>query len=473
MPDSVQKIMSLLCGKSLPLKARKHLFIHGTNSSCLPLMSKTGFEMLPALELLDKYNLVPFSGEIIGGGLTNPADLCLPCFGSLQSREETYNLEHIINRYTTITLLRTTPENIKNLLIEKFSQGKLNHFSNINEILILLAKYRRLGEEIPAEINPSYLKLTINLFYLYLIINDYLEPTQINWLKQALNWVDYSEYRKQGYDNFSTENIYSKLDKIDFDMEEIYKNPSQENLGKIVEFLTLPADANVNRPKFSHVRIPKIPNFISKILDRIYVFIIGFTDKYHIYLNDACAYVLMNFRDYTFANNINNYTFSNFRFDFMRDKLIEHISILKDRFNLLNRLINQPLTNAPLNETESEFIALSFPVVFIHDKDKKIELISEGSGEYRLRRGSSLILGKDITTIATDSEENKNRLNAYFLSKDLNIKVLLFDELSHLRDQLSPINNTAAAANSSLVSDAFNEDEDELIDNDAPRLLCC
>ena len=70
----------------------------------------------------------------------------------------------------------------------------------------------------------------------------------------------------------------------------------------------------------------------------------------------------------------------------------------------------------------------AFPIVLVCDDYKNAELISFGAQLYRAIK--ALQIGKEITMIATDSEENQHKLNAHLNDmKIANVKVVLISDL--------------------------------------------
>lgn len=43
-------------------------FIHGTTSAALALMSKTNFQLMPVLKMIDDFQVAPMGGELFKGG---------------------------------------------------------------------------------------------------------------------------------------------------------------------------------------------------------------------------------------------------------------------------------------------------------------------------------------------------------------------------------------------------------------------
>jgi len=116
-------------------------------------MTETGFQLMSPLEMLERYQRAPLSGELTKGGLSSAKSDGKPCFarlnGEINSNE--YSLEIIISNYASVSST-ITPQKCKSILTDYCSYASRELFSTINIINIYLARAKQLGS---VDISPT------------------------------------------------------------------------------------------------------------------------------------------------------------------------------------------------------------------------------------------------------------------------------------------------------------------------------
>ena len=205
-----------------------NLFIHGTNSSVLAQLIHTEFTLFSPLWMIEKYQIAPLGGELTLGGLDTVNAESRLAFGRLVGRH--YSLKDV-QRYAFRAVL-SNKEQMITLAQEKVKSGVGTLFSNINLMLIYIARLKQIGIDnsewiAQEELDNLYQQTQATLQFLYLIL---LLGSKINPDYELLDKLD-PITKKDTIDSIHThltaENILKKITESKIDIKAIYENPNK------------------------------------------------------------------------------------------------------------------------------------------------------------------------------------------------------------------------------------------------------
>lgn len=412
-------------------------YIHGTTTATIAWMSQTGWSLLSPIAMLDNHQLAPLTGELSKGGLNHVEDEGMTSFARLAGKPESneYTLDDVINTYGKIEGALST-NLVKYDLEAAIKNAPQVLYSNINLILIHAARYKQLGGDLQENVllknAINQIKASIGIFYLYMILGDFLMPAA----------KPYEAFKGQIYDisadailaHLNAVSLIKKIDEQTLDLQAIYENPTPENLNLVINLLELPKTSTfsqLSKPAkehtLEHTIIAEIPS--SEETPKL--------DLSEDFQKSHQDYIFSNkstwTTEYLLWHYINGMRHPSY-FRNAKSSLLPHISLLKKQRDLLINIINAPLKSVQFNEVEKNFIAKPFSIIFIYAANKKVELFSSTTEEYRAT--SALALAQDIHTVASDTEEHQKTLQQYFDDNALHINVILFKQLYQARKQL-------------------------------------
>ncbi len=123
-----------------------------------------------------------------------------------------------------------------------------------------------------------------------------------------------------------------------------------------------------------------------------------------------------------------------YQFQAIENSLLDHIIIMEERASLLTRILNEDLEPLSFDEDEQNLIDNPVPMVFVYDKEKHMRIIDDRTQEYRTT--APLSIGTDISSIATDTIKNAQRLQSYFAKHNIDITIIRFADLVVARENL-------------------------------------
>lgn len=388
----------------------ENTYIHGTTSSIFATLAKTEFKFMSPIKMLETYGLAPMGGEITEGGLAAPASICSMCFGVLKSngRKANYSKEHIIAKYANAP---TYNSNVTNLNNEISSRCKDN-LTRINELIVLLARSKQWGInniQIPINDLSKEFYSAKQFFYLILCLADY------GSISEEAKLLDTDFY----IDNFDNKKIHGLIKKLSIDIEDLWRNPTPAGMRELELLFTAEGEYSIYTG--DKITLPKITlyNFTSKKNEPL---------NPHNEAGKHWGYLIKNSGSYQVGNfmarDLYNSNEPNFRQISMH--VLTHIEALQKRYHLLLAVINAPAHEVELTQEEKCFVTANFPVILVLNDEKLITM--KLNEEYRV--GKSLVLGKDIKVIATDTIVNQDMVRKWLLNNNMhNIKVISFDDL--------------------------------------------
>lgn len=433
-------------------------FIHGTSSETLSMMQHTNFQLMPILRMLEDFKIAPMVGELTQGGFNAIGDdsnynsfIGAPAFGEIHSAR--YSLNNIINSYTAHD--KISKNKCKANFKASLTSAPQQAFSNLNLLMIYLVQVRQLGIKISdivplddIEILKERLKATIQFYYFILCIQKhiFINVSEIRRLKEENHFEgeyffvgDYMEH------HFSFEKLLEKIIMTQFNVKKIYRDPSKENINKLIEFLKIRKDVDETVKKYPNGEYNFTPQ-------RDYYF---FTEKYEepthqISHEEIGGYFFSNTPGYSFPEYLEKYYKSYNKpfelepgekiivlphFQGFHDKIMSHITALKDRIQLCYALLEAHDNEFILYDMNDDLVTHPFPVVFVTEANT----IEKFHQEHRSR--SPLQLGKEITLVATDNKANQKRLRNYLQKNGVvPVEVLLFNDLYALK-HFNPLSN--------------------------------
>lgn len=223
--------------------APKLVYIHGTNSKVLNILSHTDFEFMSPYDMMANYGLAPFSGEITKGGheyISSKCDLSFgichfdplkdksPFIDTFKNNSNVYSLEKILREYSNTEVNSKTvliEDNylaflneedqayIKNIRIQNERQSyidgylkllkdeiqkcKCRGFGNINVLLIRLVRCKQLGLDVKEYVTQEILDLFTgyrNIFAFMLFLDKYIFP-----ISPEIKDITYEQYESTDF----------------------------------------------------------------------------------------------------------------------------------------------------------------------------------------------------------------------------------------------------------------------------------
>jgi len=399
-----------------------YTYIHGTNSLALSLLPKTGFALASPYYLINKYQLAPFGGEVVQSRYV-PLNRDYVAFGALETIpigfSDAYTLKLIVENYTSGEML--CREKLIENIHEEIAGFKAGGFSRLNMVLIYLARAKQTGistedivtiEEIKA-LNRD-IDAMIQYFHLLLLLG-----THINVAEQSLvdnfkpqNAALWSAFIEQ----FTYSNIINKITANKINVEHLYHHRaelSEEALQPLIDMLALSGGHCFSVNKDIKLASDLELEWRGKMRCKD-------KDFYALSMNASTALA-------TFLKEMMQGLMTAKYFQELHINIIAFLNALKEKRSNLNMLFEMPAQSI-LSEEDNAFTAAPFPLIFIADNSKKMLLHDERKAEYRAYE--PLVVGKDIKTIATRTEENKHVVSEFLVKNGLtSVNVITLDKL--------------------------------------------
>ncbi|RAP38512.1 hypothetical protein B1207_01090 [Legionella quinlivanii] len=390
-------------------------FLHATNSSILAILPKTQFQLMSPLEMMDTFLAGPVTGELTEGGYDNLGvdDGFTGKTSFIKISSKNLSLEDIIRLYLNREVL--SPLESLRLFQHHLKLGMKSGHENLDLLLIYFVQCRQYYDSLDkiisrAELEALFQSLNavipllalMKLFKRYIHVNvKYINASSEKYaLLISLDNLLLFEY------------LSEKLIKSKIDLEEISKNPTEENLIKIIEFLQknqaedlfslYPSYDARNKPFYSEKKINKARNNSFAEYERC-ILINALTSQPSLEeLEDG-------------------------------DKEIEKMMLIyQKRITLFKKLVEAHPSCFILQPSQLSFLKKpSFPLIFLSSSS---EIKKYCKGEYRSL--SPLKLGNDIHAIATNNHNSRLLLLKYMdLYNIRNILIILLDDLYIIRSQ--------------------------------------
>jgi len=396
-------------------------FAHATNTSVFATMCSTNnWSLMNPLVLLRDAGVTSSTGELTKGGLSGQLTIIGDSAGVADiscaklNAEGPYAFPELIRNYTRCNVANSK-ENAKQCLQTEWQRGPKCSFSNINLILIYLARLRQLGP-LEGEIQQGMKRLetqlnaTIQFYHLMILICTHIIPLAS---ENLLN-IDPKEVIETPQ-SLSYEMILQKIIEDGIDFQDILQSPTPAKLIAALKILNI--DRYLLQPP------PKPDRDISNVR----------TDL---------EYTVRSFQKNSDYDNIQTLLkfwrqgrLSSVFFKNLAEKFKILPVIFAERLTILTKMFSDPVPAfANLSSIDQELLNRPFPVIFIVTNDDKLRLYDLHNGEYRATE--PLKLGTDIQSIVTDTRENAEKIRTFLREHQLSgITVILFNDPS-LRKQL-------------------------------------
>ncbi|MBX9704506.1 MAG: hypothetical protein K2X39_10170 [Silvanigrellaceae bacterium] len=387
-------------------------YIHGTNSTTLALMTQTDYKLMSITDMLELYKSAPLCGELTKGGLRDASTNGEPCFGRLNGEVNSneYSLKKIISDYTGGKAI-SQQACLHNLIEYSSKAAPLYLFSTINIINIYLARARQLGinlQEVP-EIQSleKDFQLSLDILYLYLLFSTHIVAKKE---LQKLSWDKTKLLLKALEEHLSLDEIFKKLRQSNISIQDIYLKPTAENCQIIIDLLTLPENDSSQvlfeySEQLLEEREGKSP------------------------LENDWYYMIRNSTAWSFDNILKKvcmgeYSFTRWDFQRIARKIEDYIGTLEKRFLVTQKLLHSPQQQLRLSFEDANLVENPLPIILCYNQNSHIRILTVQFQEYRIQK--PLKLGKHIQIIATDTEANIKRLQAYSDRHALNLTIISF-----------------------------------------------
>ncbi|KTC70216.1 hypothetical protein Lbir_1799 [Legionella birminghamensis] len=416
-------------------------FIHGTTSAALALMSKTNFQLMPVLKMIDDFQVAPMGGELFKGGyefigfeLVQKEKIGAISFGNLKTGE--YNLKEVTGSYTQF--------------VPPTKTAALNHFrhllnrpivgAELNLLLVYFTRARQMHESLDQiitknelDILTQRLKAIAQFYYFVQLLGTYIYP-DFEAMKKALlppASLTKRDITDAVYSFLNFEHLIKRIIESQLDVKSILLNPSEENLGKALALLQLPDKLTIKSGICGDNKEIELPvtQFFSLTKSST-------SKKSRSYKKSHFVHLAQNKSGDSINNLLENFLSQELNSDFfinMANDAQKYVSALEDRIRIFNKLANTPQGQFELTVDQRILLDSTYPIIFVSESD----LIKPHVNEYRST--GSLKLGDDIRMIATDDKKHREEVRKYLRHHQLNpVQVVLFSDLEKAaHDQLA------------------------------------
>lgn len=406
-------------------------FIHGTTSATLSLMTKTNFQLMPMLKMIDDYTVAPVVGELTQGGYSflgskpvQQEDIGATSFGCLTKGR--YNLKTITASYTHFnpTSSDKTLEDLKRSLKYCIASG----FSSFNLLLIYFTRARQMHQSLDQVITKNeldtlnqQLHATVQFYYFIQLLETHIY-TDVKAIKDALaqnTSLTKRDITDAVYSLLSFEDIVQKIILNKIDMKAIVLNPTEENLRKALKILDLPKNPTIQSGFGAVEKVIELPITQFFGLKRQ-----AMSARSETYQENHFGYFSRNISGYQINNYLERSLSTADFFKGISKDAKKYILALEDRIRVFDKLVNAPQEQFKLTDNQHALLKSTYPIIFVSES----ESIKPYGSEYR--SNIPLKLGDDIRIIATDTENHRVQLKNYLYNYQINpVQVVLFSDL--------------------------------------------
>lgn len=402
-------------------------YIHGTNSSIFAFLKRTQLHVMPPLIMIERYGMAPMSGEIsslFGGGLDVLVQQDRICFGKANSEGRyEYGLTKVLDTYAKS--YSSSASDVANYAVYSLQNSQAHAladaYENINVILIYFARAKQMGIE--SDLAPKIIKelnAIIQSHYLLLCLTKHIHPNI------ALYSTD-SKSTSSLYDAFiyyfTLEKIAEKIISSNINIEEIYNNPTPENLEKILSLLELPKTSRIkpfDRYPEMEVTLPHTQYFTLNKPESP-------RGKQKLTQYEINALVKNQNKIYEFLRSVFNNE-KDFDEDNFAKIILSRIELLKEKLKIMESLAEKNVEETRFSEEEQSFLKNPFPIILVMSSEEHVHLCEFSTQEYRAF--DALKIGRDIKIIATDTPEHQYLIKQFLIKNGDEItEVVLFDQL--------------------------------------------
>lgn len=403
--------------------SKKNPFIHGTNSSMLQVLEYTDYTMIEPVDMVEKYGVAPLTGEMgYRGAYRGFMRTSNTRFG--RCRDYSYDLKKIIEEYALDiqgNLGYNDIEILQNL-------GKPFH-GNLNLIIIYVTRCKMQGLDVSKLISQEHiesLRQTVNTLHLGYFINNIVHPKpEVIGNKNVADVV---------YDKFKPNYLFKKIAESNLDLGKIYDKYKQEPCKipndireQIMSLLTIDKTTTVER--FHNFERERIEITVDETQPFSFEKKIDYPSnvRYGQFGNiESPEFTARSFASWCLEyglmgmlyKSIMNEKLSAEYMCLFRAELYNVLKTYERKINILESLLKRD--DIPRIEPVKD----TFPLILISNNDKVFRQIA---GEFETVR--PLKIGTDIRKCATDTQENKKKLERLFEEKQIKCKVYTFDQL--------------------------------------------
>jgi hypothetical protein len=425
-------------------------YIHGTTSTALALLSKTDFQLMPILKMLDDHARAPMTGELTLGGydtigfeLAQNSMKGAISFGRINGCS--YNIDSITQGYTKF------PAASANHSLERFNgsldAGPRCAFANLNLLLIYFVRVRQTHPSLDGIISRKKLDEVIQKleavaqFYCFLqLLGKSIFP-DIATLReqQAIRGEDKRDIMDAVFTYLTFEAIVNKIMVLQLDLEKILQHPSEDKLASVLTLLELKEKGTIESRCLGNKKDVTFAKTQFFTTHRNSLEWKGALDdpKYFFYtMSQNCSgYRVTDL----FESVLKQRCDDEFLQEFHEDCKKQFVAI-NDRIRIFKKLIAAPQKTFQLPEDEVIYNE-PFPIVFLTNSTD-MEPIGR---EHRSLR--PLKLGVDIQIIATDTRDHQQKLFDYLSKHGLNaVEIVLIEDLKKLKSAYAPMDICAYRA---------------------------
>ncbi|CAM2879386.1 hypothetical protein [Legionella worsleiensis] len=406
-------------------------FIHGTTSATLSLMTKTNFQLMPTLKMIDDHTAAPVVGELTQGGynflgfkLVQQEDIGAISFGRLIKGH--YNLKKITASYTQFNPPTSdkTLKDLKHSLKYSIASG----FSSFNLLLIYFTRARQMHQSLDQVITKNeldtlnqQLHATVQFYYFIQLLETHIFP-DVKAIKEALTQntsLTKRDITDAVYSLLSFEDIVNKIILNKIDMKAIVLNPTEENLRKALKILELPQNPTIKSGFGAVNKDIELPITQFFGLEKQ-----AMSGRCETYREDHFGYFCRNINGYQINNYLERSLSTADVFEGISKDAKKYIQALEDRIRVFDKLVNAPQEQFKLTDNQQALLKSTYPIIFVSES----ESIKPYGSEYR--SNTPLKIGDDIRIIATDTNNHRVQLQNYLYNYQINpVQVVLFSDL--------------------------------------------
>lgn len=436
LPDDVKNLQNIKNTAPVSVTVPFDPFIHGTTSATLALMSKTNFQLMPILKMMDDFQVAPMVGELTQGGYSilgfkgaQEEDVGATSFGKVLTG--LYNLKKITANYTQFKSAanNTALDNFKDAVQHGLGRG----FSNLNLLLIYFTRARQTHQSLDEVITQDKLHAlneqlqgTVQFYYFIQLLGTHIHP-DFEAIKEALDQsttLVKRDISDAAYSLLTMKQIVKKIMLHKIDMKDIVLNPTEENLNKALKVLEFPEKATIKSGvavKDKDIELP-VTQFFSlnkpkqSVLERRASYN---SDHFGYFARNTSGYGINDYLERFLSNRVD----SDFFIALSKDAP-KYIVVLEDRVRVFNKLVQAPQEQFNFNAEQQTLLTSTYPLIFVSDSGT----IRPFRGEYRNSVPSKL--GDDIRMVATDTMSHRDHLKKYFRQHQVDpVQVVLFSDL--------------------------------------------
>lgn len=433
-------------------------FLHGTNSSILPFLKRTGFTLMSPTEMLRKHALAPISGEIegiFGGGHDSLASYSGTSFGRLNDEPfpRGYGVESILSMYakkdggfggTSGTARHTSEDLIRRA------------FDSINVFLIQLAREAQTDKVSLSEVQLANIRVSIQagiLGYQSLALLGVRIHPDFELYEMAKSHLRVDDL----YDIISThlnfQSIVENARTIILAQTNIEANP--ELALKILSIPRGPIEAvGIWDKKPRQISLSESERCLFTTTKQEYptpdIRTRLSPDNAYRTAADQNGYRIHHFLDQALDRSDSNHLPRSVEdLQLFSTEAESRAESLTAKLDIFDRLVEKILRHeATFTPEDMSLISESFPIVVVATDDEKFYCVNSYPREYRSNQ--PLVIGADIAMLATDTPEHQAGLTNFLKENGINnVKIITFEQLRLSKESgLQPVVDNASVAGS-------------------------